>query len=67
VPVLWNVLWEGFVKAFEKKREGTLKLKTVVNEDSGIVKRLEKKAKKEERKERRRKKREERKKKKEES
>ncbi|SKC73455.1 DUF748 domain-containing protein [Ohtaekwangia koreensis] len=67
VPVLWNVLWEGFVKAFEEKREGTLKLKTVVNEDSGIVKQLEKKAKKEERKERRRKKREERKKKKEES
>lgn len=67
-PATWSALWEfytnAFLKGFERKREGTIKLKTVANEDKAITRKIEKQLKKEQRKERRRKKREERKRKK---
>ena len=65
-PATWFALWQfytnAFLKGFERKREGTIKLKTVANEDTAITRKVEKQLKKEQRKERRRKKREERKK-----
>lgn len=66
-PAIWAGLWQfytkEFLKAFEqRKREGTIKLNTVTNEDTALTRKMEKQLKKEQRKERRRKKREERKK-----
>ena len=66
-PATWAALWqlytEAFLKAFEQRRqEGTIKLKTVANEDTAITRKMEKQLKKEKRKERRKKRREERKK-----
>jgi hypothetical protein len=66
-PGTWSALWQfysdAFIKAFEqRKREGTIKLETVANEDSALTRKEEKQLKKEKRKERRKQKREERKK-----
>jgi hypothetical protein len=66
-PAIWAELWQfyskEFLKAFEqRKREGTIKLNTVTNEDTALTRKMEKQLKKEQRKERRKKKREERKK-----
>jgi hypothetical protein len=65
-PATWSALWQfyssAFTNAFEQhKREGTVKLKTVANEDTALTRKAEKQLKKEERKERRKKKREARK------
>ena len=64
-PATWAALWEfysaAFLKTFEqRKREGTIKLNTVTNEDTALTRKMEKQLKKEKRKERRKKKREER-------
>jgi hypothetical protein len=64
-PATWATLWQfysgSFLKAFEQRRqEGTIKLKTVSNEDTALKRKTEKQLKKEKRKERRKKKREER-------
>lgn len=65
-PATWYALWQfyakAFLKGFERKREGTIKLKTVINEDTALIRKTEKQLKKDQRKERRKKKREERKK-----
>lgn len=65
-PATWFALWQfyskAFLKGFERKREGTIKLKTVANEDTALTRKMEKQLKKEQRKERRKKKREARKK-----
>jgi hypothetical protein len=61
-PATWSAVWQfyskAFLKGFERKREGTIKLKTVSNEDTALTRKMEKQLKKEQRKERRRKKRE---------
>lgn len=71
-PAIWTALWQFYLNAFlkgfeQRKREGTIKLNTVTNEDNALTRKMEKQLKKEKRKERRKRKREERRRQKEDS